>query len=42
MTIVKKDRDPISLPNPSLQKEMTELIGALIYFLVGKGMILKD
>jgi hypothetical protein len=28
MTIVKKNRDPISLLNPSFQKEMTELIGA--------------
>jgi hypothetical protein len=42
MTIVKKNRDPISLSNPQLQKEMTELIGALVYFLVGKGTILKD
>jgi hypothetical protein len=42
MAIVKKDGDPISLSNPSLKKEMTELIGALIYFLVGKRTILKN
>jgi hypothetical protein len=42
MTIVKKDRDSISLLNTEVQKKMAESIGAQINFLVGKRTILKD
>ncbi len=42
MAIIKKDRDPISLLNPESQKEMAELIGSQIDFLVSKGTILED
>jgi hypothetical protein len=42
MAIVKKDGDPISLLDPLFQKEIGQLIGPEIYFLVGEGAILKD
>ncbi len=42
MAIVKKNGNPIPLLDPLFQKEMAELIGPEIYFLVGEGTILKD
>ena len=42
VAIVKKNRDPVSLLNPEVQEEMTELIGAKIDLLVGIGALLID
>jgi hypothetical protein len=42
VTVVKKDRDSISLPDSQVQKKMAESIGAQIDFLVGKRTVLKN
>jgi hypothetical protein len=42
MVIIKKNRYPIPLLNSHTEKKIGELIGALVYLLVGERMVLKN